>query len=43
MLSRIAYDVNQVTETGFNIITVTVKDGITILGLLALLFYPTGN
>lgn len=39
VLSRIAYDVNQVTEAGFNIITVTVKDGITILGLLALLFY----
>ena len=30
VLSRIAYDVNQVTEAGFNIITVTVKDGITI-------------
>ena len=39
VLSRIAYDVNQVTEAGFNIITVTVKDGITILGLLTLLFY----
>ena len=39
VLSRIAYDVNQVTEASFNIITVTVKDGITIPRLLALLFY----
>uniref|UniRef100_A0A4W5L5I5 Lipid A export ATP-binding/permease protein MsbA n=1 Tax=Hucho hucho TaxID=62062 RepID=A0A4W5L5I5_9TELE len=39
LLSRIAFDVNQVTEAGFNVITVTVKDGITILGLLGLLFY----
>ncbi len=39
LLSRIAFDVNQVTEAGFNVITVTVKDGITVLGLLGLLFY----
>lgn len=39
MLSRIAFDVNQVTDAGFNVITVSVKDGITTLGLLGLLFY----
>ncbi len=39
MISRIVYDVTQITEAGFNIITVTVKDGLTIIGLLALLFY----
>lgn len=39
MISRIVYDVTQITEAGFNIITVTVKDGLTIIGLLGLLFY----
>ncbi|MFN7095800.1 MAG: ABC transporter transmembrane domain-containing protein, partial [Burkholderiales bacterium] len=39
ILSRIVFDVTQITEAGFNIITVTFKDGITIIGLLALLFY----
>jgi subfamily B ATP-binding cassette protein MsbA len=39
LMSRIAFDVNQVTEAGFNIITVTVKDGVTVLGLLGTLFY----
>ncbi len=39
VLSRITNDVNQVTDAGFNIITVVVKDGVTIIGLLALLFY----
>ncbi|AXK39275.1 lipid A export permease/ATP-binding protein MsbA [Crenobacter cavernae] len=39
VLSRIAFDVNQVTEAGFNVITVVVKDGITVIGLLALLLY----
>jgi subfamily B ATP-binding cassette protein MsbA len=39
VLSRIAFDVNQVTEAGFNVITVVVKDGITLLGLLGMLFY----
>lgn len=39
LMSRIAFDVGQVTEAGFNIITVTVKDGITVIGLLGLLFY----
>ena len=39
MLSRISFDVSQITEAGFNVITVTVKDGITVLGLLGLLLY----
>lgn len=39
LISRIANDVNQVTEAGFNVITVAVKDGVTALGLLALLLY----
>ena len=39
LISRIASDVNQVTEAGFNVITVAVKDGVTTLGLLALLLY----
>lgn len=39
MISRIVYDATQITDAGFNIITVTVKDGLTIVGLLALLFY----
>ncbi len=39
ILSRIAFDVSQVSEAGFNVITVTVKDGVTVVGLLALLLY----
>ncbi|SCK15118.1 lipid A export permease/ATP-binding protein MsbA [Vogesella sp. LIG4] len=39
LVSRISYDVNQVTEAGFNVITVTVKDGITALSLLGWLLY----
>ncbi|MDD5241103.1 MAG: lipid A export permease/ATP-binding protein MsbA [Sulfuricella sp.] len=39
LMSRITFDVGQVTEAGFNIITVVVKDGLTILGLLGLLLY----
>lgn len=39
IISRIVFDVTQITEAGFNIITVTVRDGFTIIGLLCLLFY----
>lgn len=39
MISRILYDATQITEAGFNVITVTVKDGLTIVGLLCFLFY----
>lgn len=39
LVSRISFDVNQVTEAGFNVITVTVKDGVTSISLLAWLLY----
>lgn len=39
LVSRISYDVNQVTEAGFSVITVTVKDGVTAVSLLAWLLY----
>ncbi|MGL6070465.1 lipid A export permease/ATP-binding protein MsbA, partial [Craterilacuibacter sp.] len=39
ILSRITFDVNQVSEAGFNVITVTIKDGVTVIGLLGLLLY----
>ncbi|WP_293761720.1 lipid A export permease/ATP-binding protein MsbA [uncultured Aquitalea sp.] len=39
LVSRISFDVNQVTEAGFNIITVTVKDGVTAISLLAWLLW----
>lgn len=39
MLSRIVFDVTQITDAGFNIITVTIKDGFTVIGILLLLVY----
>ncbi len=39
IISRVVFDVTQITEAGFNLLTVTIKDGVTIIGLLALLFY----
>ena len=39
VISRVTNDVNQVTDAGFNVITVVVKDGVTIFGLLILLFW----
>ncbi|HJV06360.1 MAG TPA: lipid A export permease/ATP-binding protein MsbA [Chromobacteriaceae bacterium] len=39
LMSRITYDADQVTVAGFNIITVSVKDGITVLSLLGYLLY----
>jgi len=39
LLSRVVYDVNQVTDAGFNVLTVSVKDGVTVIGLLATLLY----
>lgn len=39
IMSRILFDVTQITEAGFNIVTVTFKDGVTVIGLLGLLFY----
>lgn len=37
LMSRITNDVNQVTEAGFNVITVTVRDGVTALSMLGLM------
>lgn len=39
VVSRIAFDVSQVSEAGFNVITVSIKDGVTVFGLMALLLY----
>ena len=39
MISRILFDVTQITDAGFNIITVTFKDGVTVIALLGLLMY----
>lgn len=39
MISRVVFDVTQITEAGFNLVTVTVRDGFTVIGLIALLFY----
>ena len=39
IMSRILFDVTQITEAGFNIVTVTFKDGVTVIALLGLLFY----
>ncbi|MDR0587850.1 MAG: lipid A export permease/ATP-binding protein MsbA [Burkholderiales bacterium] len=37
MISRITSDVNQITDAGFNVITVTVRDGVVIVGLFGVL------
>lgn len=37
--SKILFDASQITEAGFNVITVVVRDGFTIVGLICLLFY----
>ncbi|WP_133679428.1 lipid A export permease/ATP-binding protein MsbA [Paludibacterium purpuratum] len=39
LMSRVTYDVSQVTDAGFNVLTVSVKDGCTVLGLLGMLLY----
>ncbi len=39
MISRILFDVTQITDAGFNIITVIFKDGVTVLALIGLLLY----
>ena len=38
-ISRVLNDAGQITEAGFNIITVIIKDGVSILFLLGWLFY----
>ncbi|WP_225748553.1 lipid A export permease/ATP-binding protein MsbA [Eikenella sp. Marseille-P7795] len=39
IMSRIMNDASQITEAGFNVVTVTAKDGITVVGLLFFLLY----
>ncbi|WP_425423472.1 lipid A export permease/ATP-binding protein MsbA [Stenoxybacter acetivorans] len=39
VMSRITNDANNITNAGFNVITVLAKDGVSVLGLLGLLFY----
>lgn len=39
IMSRLLNDANLITDAGFNILTVSAKDGITVIGLLFLLFY----
>ncbi|MBN3859077.1 lipid A export permease/ATP-binding protein MsbA [Neisseriaceae bacterium PsAf] len=37
--SKVLNDANQITDAGFNVITVLAKDGVMVAGLLAVLFY----
>ncbi|MGB4881978.1 MAG: lipid A export permease/ATP-binding protein MsbA [Neisseria sp.] len=39
IMSRILNDAGQVADAGFNVITILAKDGVSLLGLLGLLFY----
>ncbi len=39
IMSRILNDASQITEAGFNVVTVTAKDGVTVVGLLFFLLY----
>lgn len=39
LISRILSDSGQITEAGFGVITVLVKDGVTVIGLMGLLLY----
>ena len=39
LMSKVNYDVAQVTEAATNVVTVSIKDSLTILGLFAYLFY----
>ena len=39
LVSRVSHDANQVTQAGVNLITVTVRDSLTVCGLLGLLFW----
>ncbi len=39
LASHVINDVNQVSEAGFSVITIIVKDGLTVLGLTAMLVY----
>jgi subfamily B ATP-binding cassette protein MsbA len=39
LLSKITYDVNQVTNAGTSVITIAVKDSLTVLALIAYIFW----
>lgn len=39
VMSRVLNDAGQITDAGFNVITVLAKDGVSVLGLLGLLLY----
>ncbi|MDO5058378.1 MAG: lipid A export permease/ATP-binding protein MsbA [Neisseria sp.] len=39
VLSRVLNDASQITEAGFNVVTVLAKDGVSVIGLLGLLLY----
>jgi subfamily B ATP-binding cassette protein MsbA len=39
VIANIAFNINQVADAGVNVITVLVKDSVTIIGLLALMLY----
>jgi len=39
VIANIAFNINQVADAGVNVITVLVKDSVTIIGLLGLMFY----
>lgn len=39
IMSRLFNDANMITDAGFNILTVSAKDGLNVIGLLALLLY----
>ncbi len=39
VMSRVLNDAGQVADAGFNVVTVLAKDGVSLLGLLGLLFY----
>ena len=38
-IANIAFNINQVADAGVNVITVLVKDSVTVVGLLGLMFY----
>ena len=39
LVSKVINDANQITDAGFNVITVLAKDGVMVLGLITVLFY----
>ncbi|PZU02784.1 MAG: lipid ABC transporter permease/ATP-binding protein, partial [Francisella sp.] len=39
LVSKVINDANQITDAGFNVITVLAKDGVMVVGLITVLFY----